>query len=108
MKILLKRTFERTRQIADFVPVKIGCEVSGEIELEDTDRAELLRLHAFAEQLFQVCESEVEHSISRYWPSCILCGGKGQKSPLNKEGLCGQCVKELSFQLAELKKETKK
>jgi hypothetical protein len=101
MKIVIKRSFERTRQIADFIPVKAACEATYEMEQKAMTKEELEPyLIELSGQLDQFVQSEVEKSLMGYTPCCIRCGGKAifPKKALNKEGYCGQCVSELSFQ----------
>ncbi len=89
MKITVRRYFERTRQIADFVPIKASCEVSAECNLEDVDEV--------SGTLAERCELEVEKTLMHYHPSCVNCGGK-QITPhkdLTKEGMCDECNKTL-------------
>jgi hypothetical protein len=102
MKITITRSFERTRQIADFVPIKAYCEATVELDQrpEDTTREEI------ATNLATFCESEVEKTLMGYTPACIRCGGKAifpQKS-LNKEGICGQCQSEQEMKAQKFKK----
>lgn len=107
MVIRIVRAFERTRQIADFVPIKAYCEASTEYELGKIDAE-----HAAAEmaeishRLDSFVQSEVDKTLMSYYPQCIVCGGKGQKMNLNKEGVCGQCVQTNMFKAREFQKES--
>jgi len=106
MKIIITRSFERTRQIADFVPVKAACEATMEIQDEELTsqgifpQSEIKRASAVLDEIVQ---SEVEKSLMGYKPCCLRCGGKqiyGGKG-LNKEGYCVQCVSDLAAQARE-------
>jgi hypothetical protein len=99
MKITITRAFERTRQIADFVPVKAYCEASAEAEW-DSENPEL-RPEKLSQHLQNLCESEVEKTLINYRPVCIACGAKGATVILNKEGICGNCVKKMMFEAKE-------
>jgi len=108
MLIKITRSFERTRQIADFVPVKAYCEASTEYELgeikplENAD--ELIKISAHLQFL---CESEVEKTLMTYRPACIVCGGKSERSFVSKEGVCGQCMKEEHLKIVQLNSENR-
>jgi hypothetical protein len=108
MKIIITRSFERTRQIADFVPVKAACEATYEMEQQVMTKEELEPfLIEISVQMDSFVQSEVEKTLMGYKPACLRCGGKqiyGGKG-LNKEGLCAQCVSDLAFQLRDLKQE---
>lgn len=108
MKIKITRSFERTRQIADFVPVKAFCEASidatevdGKVGETGEDMA-----HRLSARLDAFVQSEVEKTLMNYYPVCIVCGAKGVTVNLNKEGVCGECVKNLNYRMNDLKKET--
>ena len=102
MRIKITRSFERTRQIADFVPIKTHCEISMEIDLEPNQLTEIV---GFSSRLDATCQAEVEKTLMSYQPVCIVCGGKGR--PLNKEGVCGKCYTDMSFQAQKVVKSTK-
>lgn len=89
MLIKIKRSFERTRQIADFVPIKAYCEVTQELETSADDMESFMSQQSASLDSF--VQSEVEKTLMSYRPICISCGGKGEKIILNKEGVCGQC-----------------
>jgi len=103
LKIIIKRSFERTRQIAEFVPVKAACEATIEYETNDIIAVEL-RDNAVSSMLDEFVQSEVEKTLMGYTPACIQCGGKQifPKKVLNKEGICAQCVSEHQFKAREL------
>jgi len=105
MKIIIKRSFERTRQIADFVPIKVACEVSAEIEYKND--GEILD---WSNKLDDIVQSEVEKSLIGYRPACIGCGGKQivGGTGLNKEGMCQTCADKLRFEAADFRKENLK
>ena len=113
MKITITRAFERTRQIADFVPIKAYCEATIEEDnlpnmeqLDDAGKKELIALQRqMAESLDLLVQQEVEKTLMTYRPVCISCGGKGDKVFLNKEGVCGQCVQTAHFAARDFKKE---
>lgn len=103
MKIIITRSFERTRQIADFVPIKAYCEVSFEQDFPDGAAHEAI-VEAMSSKADELCRSEVDKTLMSYQPLCIVCGGRGAKVNLNKEGVCGQCVKDLASQAAGFRK----
>jgi hypothetical protein len=105
MKIIIKRSFERTRQIADFIPVKVACEAS--IETEQGGGVESIIVD-YSRLLDAIVQQEVEKTLMGYTPACIVCGGKVifPKKVLNKEGICAQCVSDSEMKLRELKKES--
>lgn len=103
MTIKITRAFERTRQIADFVPIKAYCETTAEFEVESITHEQVARA---SQTLDNIVQSEVEKTLISYRPVCIACGSKGQKVVLNKEGVCGQCVSTAQFQARDFKKET--
>ncbi|MDE2233427.1 MAG: hypothetical protein KGJ90_04950 [Patescibacteria group bacterium] len=102
-KITIRRAFERTRQIADFVPIKAYCELSEEVDIEDS--ADLANISA---SLAEACEKDVEMTLMKYRPVCIVCGGKGETLNLTKEGVCGNCMNDRAMKIAELKREKTK
>ena len=109
MKIIIKRSFERTRQIADFIPVKAACEASAEIEVVvDSTKQDIAAREALSSELAAFCQSEVEKTLMGYTPACIVCGGKAifPKKVLNKEGVCAQCQSDSEIKLRDLKKES--
>jgi|ERR1700733_6757106 len=110
MKITIKRYFERTRQIADFVPVKTACEASIELDIDpntsDPDRMEQLQTNS--QLLADFCIAEVEQTLRSYYPICIRCGARGQTVNLNKEGMCGQCVSTLTIEARQFKTDNAK
>jgi hypothetical protein len=107
MTIKITRAFERTRQIADFVPIKAYCEATAEFDdVEMTAEQIERRIRTNSLFLDNIVQSEVDNTLKSYYPMCIVCGGKGQKLSLNKEGVCGQCVSTAQFQARDLKKET--
>jgi hypothetical protein len=111
MKITIKRVFSRVRQIADFVPVRAECEATVEFEVDPIKTPEYkdsMEIHSAA--LDQFVQSEVEKTLMGYTPSCIRCGGKAlfPKKVLNKEGMCAQCVSELSFQAKDFRADNEK
>ena len=99
MIIKITRSFERTRQIADFVPVKAYCEASEDFDIssvpEGTSSEDVMA--AVAKVLDEFCQSEVEKTLMGYHPACINCGGKQAYggSGLTKEGFCAECNKSL-------------
>jgi hypothetical protein len=112
MKITIKRSFERTRQIADFIPVKAACEVTIERNEEELNRLILEGnktiediVAEFSTRADALCIAEVEKTLAGYTPSCIVCGGKAlfPKKVLNKEGVCAQCQSENEMKLREAK-----
>ena len=107
MTISITRSFERTRQIADFVPIKAYCQASAEIDVRSDEVKGEGIISDAEEELSRVltsfCEREVDKTLMSYYPQCIVCGGKGQKMSLNKEGVCGQCVTQMHFQIRDLK-----
>lgn len=101
MKITITRAFERTRQIADFVPIKAYCEATIELENPVDDVAKVLGQNSLLLDAF--VQSEVEKTLITYRPVCISCGGKGDKVLLNKEGVCGQCVNKAQMDARQFK-----
>jgi hypothetical protein len=110
MKITIKRYFERTRQIADFVPVKTACEASAEVNVKPNITARALGegAEAISGMLDQFVQSEVEKTLMGYTPACIGCGGKAifPKKVLNKEGICAQCQSDNEMKLRDLRRKT--
>jgi hypothetical protein len=102
MTIKITRAFERTRQIADFVPIKAYCEATTEVEVSDRENSEIIKkdqfIRSISNELDQFVQAEVEKTLMAYRPVCIRCGGKGDKVNLNKEGVCGNCVSEMNIQ----------
>jgi len=97
MKITITRAFERTRQIADFVPIKAYCEATAEMEVDEVVNPEgdkLLKkvFENLSHGLDDLVQAEVEKTLMQYYPTCIVCGGRGAQVNLNKEGVCGQCA----------------
>lgn len=109
MKITITRAFERTRQIADFVPIKAYCEASVEYEMKSPiEKEEEARLFTEASaRMAAVVQEEVDKTLAAYRPTCIVCGGRGDKVNLNKEGVCGQCVKDMQMQALEFRRDGK-
>lgn len=104
MKIIIKRSFERTRQIADFIPVKAACEASYEMEQRAMTKEELEPyISEISAQLDRFVQSEVEKTLMGYTPACLQCGSKQifPKKVLNKEGICSSCVSENQFKAKE-------
>lgn len=100
MKITqVTRYFERTRQIADFIPVKSAIEVTAEVHEGET-------IADVSRQLDELAVAEVEKTLMGYTPACIACGGKAifPKKVLNKEGICAQCQSDNDMKLRDLKK----
>jgi len=110
MKTLrITRSFERTRQIADFVPVKAACEVSVELSEEELnaipygagETSDERAREMFSEKLDIFVRAEVEKTLMGYKPVCVRCGGtEGSfgKGGLTKEGLCQNCNTEIGYQ----------
>jgi hypothetical protein len=111
MKITITRSFERTRQIADFVPIKAYCEAT--IEYERGEQNQILNVpneqdREYSFLLDSFVQAEVEKTLISYRPVCIVCRGKGDTVILNKEGVCGHCVKTMQFQAAEFRADADK
>jgi hypothetical protein len=112
MKITITRSFERTRQIADFVPIKAYCEATIEEDdlpnmdkLDDEGKKELIALQReMSEALDLLVRQEVEKTLMSYYPLCIVCGARGQTVNLNKEGVCGNCVTSREHQARDFKR----
>jgi len=105
MKITITRSFERTRQIADFVPIKAYCEVTAEHDEGAISLTELSR------KLDDFCQSEVEKTLMGYRPACVVCGGKkifGGKGEMTKEGICAECNDKMLFEAKQFKADNDK
>jgi len=104
MKITIKRYFERTRQIADFVPIKSACEATMEIELGDPENG-LDQAREFSQTLDLFVQSEVEKTLMGYSPCCVVCGGKPifPKKDLTKAGLCDTCNQKQLMEARQFK-----
>jgi hypothetical protein len=108
MKIIITRAFERTRQIADFVPIKAYCEATVEFESADEIGVQVKDAEKMKEVsglLDNIVQSEVDNTLKNYRPTCITCGGRGERVLLNKEGQCGQCVSTANFAARDFKKD---
>lgn len=113
MKITITRYFERTRQIADFVPVKAACEASIEEDslpamekLTDDERKDLICLQrVMSESLDKLVQQEVEKTLMGYVPCCITCGGKAiaPRKTLTKEGICAECHNKQEMEARQFK-----
>jgi hypothetical protein len=116
MKITIKRYFERTRQIADFVPVKSACEAAIEFEIPDEEAQSVLLaagMKAYApesDMIDQFVQAEVEKTLMGYTPTCVVCGGKQiyPKRDLTKAGLCDTCNDKQMFEARQFKSDNAK
>jgi hypothetical protein len=111
MKITITRSFERTRQIADFVPVKAFCQATMEVDCESpSDYFQTNASQADSRLLDNFVQSEVEKTLMGYKPCCVTCGGKeivGGKG-LNKEGVCKTCEADYAMKLRDAKADNQK
>lgn len=96
MLIRVTRNFERTRQIADFVPVKASCEASAEIEIETISDEKTALL---SDALDRFVQREVERTLAGYVPMCLMCGMKAiyPVRTLGKDGICAQCTQNAKY-----------
>ena len=104
MKITITRSFERTRQIADFVPIKAYCEVTAEVDDEElTDKGiwPTAEINNLSQHLDTITRDEVDKTLISYQPLCIVCKARGEKVVLNKEGVCGNCLNTRGMQAKE-------
>src|SRR5580765_1655543 len=98
MTIKITRSFERTRQMADFVPIKVYCEATADFEISQSMERTDIEMIEVSESLDRFVQAEVEKTLMPYRPVCIVCGGKGDTVNLNKEGVCGQCVQKMNYE----------
>jgi len=103
MKIKITRQFDRTRQIADFVPVRSSCEVSVEYDDAKLKSDKVEYREKCLQSLDEICKRNVEASLMGYVPCCVVCGGKNifPGKPLNKMGYCDQCDSKLKWEAKE-------
>ena len=120
MLIKITRSFERTRQIADFVPIKAYCEATIEedgfppMEKIAADKQTLKDFEGIqrnmSEALDALVQQEVEKTLMGYRPACIGCGGKQivGGTGINKEGMCQTCADKMRFEASDFRKENEK
>jgi hypothetical protein len=108
MKITIKRTFSRTRQIADFVPVRAECEATVEVDCTKEESGNILKNNSAA--LDQFVQSEVEKTLMGYVPCCVSCGGKPiyPKKDLSKGGECDACVNKQQMEARQFRADNAK
>jgi hypothetical protein len=111
MKITITRSFERTRQIADFVPIKSYCEASVEIDSVTTSIPAVEEVQEiYSDVLDGICQAEVEKTLMGYSPCCVVCGGKQvfPRRTLTKEGLCNTCNEKELIEARQFKADNAK
>jgi hypothetical protein len=109
MRVKITRYFERTRQIADFVPVKAACEAS--MEMETSAEQDFMKAaETCSAALDALVQAEVEKTLMGYVPCCVSCGGKPiyPKKDLSKGGECDTCINKREMEARQFKADNAK